>query len=444
MEKMIQLVRSMSRHDEKAFLRYLDSPFFRISPGVGSLFRSLLKNPARQEGGKRAGYLSSELTGHLEHFFTLRYLQQQPFEGQLACLRSLADRNCEKSWHYSWLQLKETETPRDASYHLSLGVAGEIAIGFLADKQSRSKEADYPELFTHLDAYYCSKKLQFCCEVINRKSLLSAATELPFLDDLVKQSGRLLHIPAVSMYYHILQMLTHPDDESNFSRVMETTLAHGHLFHARELSSCYAYLKNYCIRRMNTGDQRYAAVLFGIYKSYLSSPELIRTGYLSQFEFKNIVSLSLRLKEYDWCRDFIRKYSYHLAPGEKQNAVTYNTAYFHFMKGNFRQAIRMLREVTFSDVVYQLDARVILLKSYYELNDQDAFFYHASAFRLFLLRNRYISDFQKNLNRNLIRYLTRMIRDQYSGVKVTRLKSEIANAKDVADIRWLQEKAAQL
>jgi hypothetical protein len=114
------------------------------------------------------------------------------------------------------------------------------------------------------------------------------------------------------------------------------------------------------------------------------------------------------------------------------------------MSGDFKNAIRKLREVEFTDVVYQLDARVILLKCYYELDDIETFFYHASAFRLFLLRNRNISEYQKTINRNLIKFLTKIVRAYTSKAKLAQVKKEISAEKNVADLKWLEEKVDML
>ncbi len=448
MQKLRQIIRSLNGHEQKAFENYLQSPLFKPAKGLLPLFIKLSgeeRNGSQAKKTEQATSLqASDLTKHLEHFLVLRLHDKQPLNYSMTKMQTLADHDCEKAWQYAWHDLKNTKQPRDAAFHLTMSMAIENEIAYQSGKESRKKEPDYDLLMTHLDAFYCSRKLQFCCEVLNRKSLLAAATELPFLTSLEKTSSDLLRFPAVAVYYHILHTLTESDNESHFEnakKVLYNSMDH---FSPAEYASCISYLKNYCIRRIVRGNLNYEQILFGIYKSFLASPKLLRLDYLSQFEFKNIVSLGLRLKEQDWTREFIRKYSYYLSPHEKKNAVTYNTAYFHFITGNFRQAIRLLREVEFTDVVYQLDARVILLKCYYELNDLETFFYHASAFRLFLLRNRYISDFQKTMNRNLIRYLSRMLRDQYSAVKVARMKTEIAQATDVADIRWLREKAEEL
>ena len=125
----------------------------------------------------------------------------------------------------------------------------------------------------------------------------------------------------------------------------------------------------------------------------LADKRLMHDDYFSQWEFKNVVNISLRLNEKEWCKNFIRRYITYLKPPERKNALTFNLAYLHFMNGNFKEAIKRLKDVKFTDVFYKVDSKVILMKCYYELDEIEFFFYHASAYRLFLLRNRQPSPY---------------------------------------------------
>jgi len=272
------------------------------------------------------------------------------------------------------------------------------------------------------------------------KNLLAGEIKLPMLNELKKQSKFYIDIPVIKIYYLILLTLEEPDVEIHFTQTRNVITENINGFPAKELNEIYLYIKNYCIRKINQGKHDYILILFDIYKEILGNKKLLQLDYISQFEFKNIVSLSLRLDEQAWCRNFIANYIIHLHPDQRKNAHTYNSAYLNFATGNFKNAIRLLQEVEFTDIVYQLDARVILLKCYFEMNDTETFFYHASAFRVFLLRNRHISDYQKTINRNLIKYLTRMVRDQYNLKKINKLKEEITREKNIADIKWLMKK----
>jgi hypothetical protein len=80
------------------------------------------------------------------------------------------------------------------------------------------------------------------------------------------------------------------------------------------------------------------------------------------------------------------------------------------------------------------------LKSYYELDDSDALFYHATAFRSMLNRNRKISDQQRKLYLNLIKHTLSLSRASADSVKINSIKEQISKNPNVADLSWLETK----
>ena len=64
--------------------------------------------------------------------------------------------------------------------------------------------------------------------------------------------------------------------------------------------------------------------------------------------------------------DFIELHLHHLPPNERDNAHTYNSAMLCYYRKQYRQAVKLLQTVEFTDLYYQLDARSILLKVYFE------------------------------------------------------------------------------
>ena len=120
-----------------------------------------------------------------------------------------------------------------------------------------------------------------------------------------------------------------------------------------------------------------------------------------------------------------------------KNAFIYNQAYLFHAKGDFKNALASLQQVEFNDLYYQLDMRVILLKSYYEMGDDDSFFYHTAAFKIFLTRNKLVSEYQRKIYRNLIKYTTQMMNAFDDHKKLLKVKEEVDRIKQIADIGWL-------
>jgi hypothetical protein len=100
--------------------------------------------------------------------------------------------------------------------------------------------------------------------------------------------------------------------------------------------------------------------------------------------------------------------------------------------------------VDLDDVFYRLDARSILLKSYYELDDTDALYYHGTAFQSYLNRNRKISDIQRRLFLNLIKHTISLTKVAGNGSRLKLLESRVKENPNVADLRWLEQKISEL
>ena len=176
----------------------------------------------------------------------------------------------------------------------------------------------------------------------------------------------------------------------------------------------------------------------------LKDGALLTDGKITQWDFKNIVTISLRTQQVDFALDFIDSYSNNLPDNHRSNAVAYNLANIHFAKGEYRAAIKQLQEVDLDDVFYRLDARSILLKCFYELDDTDALHYHATAFRSTLNRNRKISDNQRKLYLNLIKHTLSLSNAGGIPAKVNLIKKRISEKPNVADLRWLESKIAEI
>ena len=461
--KVIELVSSFNLHEVKAFQSYLSSEYFNSDKNLQNAFNCIRKFISDKKSFSRKDlhskiftrkkfndqkirYLLTDLCKHIEYFLTLRTLDNTKILRLSLCAKTLSQRDCEKTYNYVYNTINTEQKTKNALSHYYLFDSAENHLNYSAKKQSRKIKFDYNSVLTNLETFYLAKKLQLFCEVTNLKNILTGEYELHLLNEIKKLSTKqpFVEIPVIQIYYFILLTLTEPEKEKHLNHLEQLLVKYAALFPPAELNDMYQYVKNYCVKKINQGNADYIRRLFEIYKTMLSNKPLMYHDYLSQFEFKNIVSISLRLNENAWCRSFISKYINYLKPEERKNALAYNSAYLNFMTGDFKNSIRKLSEVEFTDVVYQLDSRVILLKCYYEQDDIETFFYHASAFRIFLLRNRNISDYQRTINRNLIKFLTKIVRAGTRTKKLVQVKKEISAEKNVADLKWLKEKVEML
>lgn len=178
----------------------------------------------------------------------------------------------------------------------------------------------------------------------------------------------------------------------------------------------------------------------------LDRGSIYEKGRLSQWDYKNIVSLGLRIGKTDWVANFIETQRERIAADYRTNAYAYNSAYFHYATRNYPDALRQLQTVEFSDVFYHLGTKAIQMKIYYEQEETEALLSLFAAFKTFLRRNKGISTYQRRTHLNLVQFVERLDRLRERSPRLSRkvfteklqeLQAE-AEAKDgVSNLPWL-------
>ena len=402
----------------------------------------------KQYDDKKLRYLITDLTRCCDSYMAFTGLQKQEDLKQRLLARTYADRNCEKAYSGIVQQLRKQEedsSVRDASFYYSRFDLEFIQMEYATLHARRNEESNIAEVTAYLDAFYIIKKLQLLCEIRNVKNVLSREHTVMMQEELMEHLEKHAYkdVPAIGIYYRILMTLTDSTNEQHFKQLQELLLKHAASFTQAELRDVYQYVFNYCIKKINTGNIAYQRTMFETYKIVLEKDILLVRHKLSQWDYKNIVTISLRLGELAWCHKFINAYKDLLVATERENAYNYNIAFWHFYKKEYSRTLHLLQQVNFTDLYYQLDSRVIILKIYVEQEEDEALFYHLSAFKTFLNRSRLISAYQRTTYKNLIKYTNRMVRAAGNKKKIAGLRKEISENRQVADLQWLLRKIGE-
>ena len=455
--KVRELIDVLSSGEVKLFRNYLDSKLIHSSEIMSKLFELLLADASiskenvfrkllgnEKYNDKKIRYLFSELTAHLEKFITLIEFEKDTEEFSLFKQKSLSIRSAHKAYSFAMQNSPVKSEKANATSYLNTFRSIEIANEFDSKHLSRLSQLNYSSLLNNLDLFYFTRKLQLQCELINLKNVLNKEHDVVLIDPICEylKANRFLNSPLVEVYYNILITLnsTESDSETSFSKILVLTQEHQSILSIEDLKNIYQYEKNFCIRRINKGEDNYRHILFNLYKTILANKRIMNHEYFSQWEFKNIVTLGLRLKEGEWTKNFISKYINFLPPSERKNALTYNTAMLYYYNKSYKFVLKYLQEVEFTDLYYQLDSKSILLKVYFETDEQEALLHHIAAFKVFLSRNKNISSYQLTIYKNFIRYSLKIFRAGTNTGKLNILKKEIASSSNISDRNWLLER----
>jgi hypothetical protein len=329
---------------------------------------------------------------------------------------------------------------------------------FFSQSELREQNDFIQQKSDSIDTWFAYQKLKTWCEMLNRQNIVSAEYRYSMKDELLKflkhNNEKILDRPAIRIFYTIFQTLVHPENEKHYHDLISHLEKHENALPRNEVRGMYDFAQNYCIKKLNSGNTAYAEVLFGLYNRLLAKKILLNDNEnLSQWDYKNIVALSLRLKKNVWCHHFIEKYKSTIEKSARENAYIYNLSYYYANTENYKEAKRLLQRVEFSDLFYQLGSKSILLRCYYELEDEDSFFSHCESFNKLLLRNKTISDYQRKVHLNLILYTKKAFRllmrisenkKNVGKKEIESLKTKILQTKQINNLIWLQEKVEEL
>jgi hypothetical protein len=77
-------------------------------------------------------------------------------------------------------------------------------------------------------------------------------------------------------------------------------------------------------------------------------------------------------------------------------------ASYYYASGQHKKALQALHNVIFTDSTYHIGAKLIQLKSYFELAEWETLHATLDAFTAYLRRHKEIAEYQKKANMNFI------------------------------------------
>ncbi len=298
-----------------------------------------------------------------------------------------------------------------------------------------------------LDTYYIVNKLQFVNALMiqNQFSADSNLKSLPLLPDILNliKEETYNNVPLIQLYYHIYFMLQEPKVETHYQNFKRNLNQYTNSLSPKILTQFQVYALNYCVIQYNNGNTFYLEEIFNLYNSYLTSGSLYYNGKLRPSTFKNIVHFGLKLKKFEWVKNFLDTHQFRITKTKSPKDVfQFNLAVYYFYLKKYEKSINLLSD-TYEDFYYNLAARRLEIKIYYETSSpilesrMDAF----KAF-LFRLSKQLLSIEQKNLNNNFIDLLRQINHPKtlHNSVRINKILGKIQETAQLTEKSWLIEK----
>ncbi|MFT4664435.1 MAG: hypothetical protein ACI8YQ_000574 [Polaribacter sp.] len=443
----------------KEILLYLNGLYPQFSEkncGNRALAKALF--PGKKESAAQVPVFLTYVRRLLYEFLDTEAYQKSSLSKSIFLLSQLREKK-QTNIHLKHLDQERTNTDeqevRDSAYfHKRFLLDGEADQMYTEQAVGKEKGA-LQQKAHHLDAYYLSEKLKDACEMLVRSRMVKVDYSSILLEAILQvvqeNKERYFKIPPVNVYYHIYQMIVN-EEVQYYETAFQAVEQFAPFFPTEELQNIYNYLQNYCVDQINKSRSEFLRASFQLYQIQLEKRLLFIGDLLPEWHYKNIVTAGLGLGEVDWVRQFLERYRPFLMAEVQENAYSYNLAQYYYATEEYKKAMQLLLQVSYTDARYSMSAKALLLKIYYDLEEHEALVALCKSFVQALQRDRSISDFRRKGYTHLfkltqkasqLRYRQPFRKVEKSKLALEKLKEELAIAKPF-NKRWLEERLGRL
>jgi hypothetical protein len=346
-------------------------------------------------------------------------------------------------------RLTQTEA-EDAEHYLRRYWVEGLKLEYTAQHAPRLLAESLQDANQALDTHYLAEKLLLLMGAASRQGLTNASPEaLPLAEVVLRQVAAQYDAqpPLIQACYQAYRAMVAQGEAQveAYQALRQLLQSAGHRL-ARELRiNLYLSAINVANARYQRGQEAYLREMLDLYREMLDQGLLQTGGLLSVHNYKNIVTLALRLGEYDWTEQFVEQNRTDLPEQAQAGVYQYNLANLRSHQGRYREALRHLQQVEFIDPFYQIGYKMLQLQIYYECDEIEALLSLATTFRTFVRRQRQLPQRRKQAYLNFARFTRALFMVKLGHQSnLESLAAEIEAAEALIEKGWLKNKLEEL
>ena len=458
--RLAQLLQSLTPVELRKFERFLQSPYFNTRSDVLLLFHAIRANleasptlpdrdavfqeafPGKQFSASEQHLLMTYLVRQFEQFIRIEQVKFSP---------ELEDWLGVKAFQRLGLENEGSRAIKKAFQRLESGKLRSIAYheqGYRLQYEQVRRHRAQPEqnarqlkqLSTRLNTTLVVLCLRQASFVLSEKAVYNMEPDTWFLPEVFRwvESADHVSVPAVGAYYFACKMLL--TDEENWFKALKKSLSeHNPAFPPEELYDLHMIAINYCVRKLNAGNELYFQEIHELYKVGLETKTLLHNGFLSPLNYFNIVITGLKVNALDWVAWFIPQYKNSLERRFRDSAYSFNMARLHYARREYGEALMLLQKANYRDLLTNLAAKTQMLKIYFEQGESEVLRNHLDAMAHYLRRKRVIGYHRENYL-NIIRIAKRLLAlPAGKGPERAQLRQLIESTDPLTERKWFLE-----
>ncbi len=392
--------------------------------------------------------ICTDLMKHLESALSAVQLQETPLKRRLHYLNYLKDHN----FDHDLIKKEITKSTKlfDDLYsergpdHYERFRLEELEYENNYRSGSAWDKSNIDRIDKNLNVFFVLEKLRLALSIFSRQKYIRIERELPFLEVIFQlvESGSLDDYPMIRLYYYAVLTYQSEDGDKMYFKLKDGLLAitlSKENVYARELITIAL---SYCIGKVNQNHPSFYREALNWYQMMISESLLIGHEHIAATTYRNIVLIAIRLQEYNWAIDFTQNYSQYLKPDIRESTRLLSLGQISFNQKDYNQVLRHLMNVDYISLSYNLQSKLILAATYFELEEYDLLSNFLATFSTYLRRKKPSMSSEKYIRHqkfiNLLIQITKT--PDWETDKWKELQSQLEEDHEIVSYSWLAEK----
>jgi hypothetical protein len=311
----------------------------------------------------------------------------------------------------------------------------------------------------HMICFSLIYLLNIAHELLNHKDVLNVKFEINLVDEYLKnfniegfvgylRKNDYEYFPIIAIYYYMLLAYVHHENDEYYFKLKEHVEKYLDRFDKQEQFNLFLILESTCVTKVSSGNTEFYKQLMSVYELMLEKRLYTHTekDCFQTNLFRNMFYTAVILRKFEWAEKFLAEYIDKLIPAQKESMFHYAQSMLNFERRNYEAALGEIIKVNHKFFFFKYDAKILMLKIYYELKEYEPALSAVDSFSHFLGKNRAVTDTDKvrfgcflKFYRNLMKLL-----DGRNGQDLQKLKKEISDSPNVISRKWLLEKAGEI
>lgn len=328
----------------------------------------------------------------------------------------------------------------------------EFDFAFNIVTKGRAVNNDFQAVSDSFDVYFAVQKLKYFCVMLNEQLLTAVKYELHFAEELLNylKESVYLEIPLVKVY-RLLCLFLKEGEEAYVFQLKSLLQVHQNNIAKGELRQIYTCLINYYNTQLTRGKMNYSRSIFEVYQLMVEQEIIYTQGLITpSVHFINIIRAAIFAGQLEWAEQFYEENQDKLMAAQSPLKV-YAKAVLEFHQQKYQAAIDTLQAYKHEQDFWRYkEHKVLLIKCYYELEEDEPLLKLLTAFKQYLLRHKDDQTFTMHFLRVYQQFIafveglyslqTMPVYPVESRKEATRkLEEELEKATHITEKRWLRE-----